>query len=422
MVLSPEINAGAVGVAAQRTFSIRYGDILIGVIFMGVMVKMAFEGRPRLWMPNPINAGILAYYGMAVYSTGLAFHGGLPSWDGRMALFVLIKMLQFYMVFWMITNAIDTREQIRKQLVAFFISSLVVSIYGIYAMQTENRVSAPFEQGGSEPNTMGGYLTVVMIFAVALIAYLKEFRIRLMLAVTIIFAFVPFLSTLSRASYLALFCGLLAMTMLLKRPIMALVVVVALVTSASIMPDNVRERVNYTFQEGSGVPISVMGRDMGFQLDKSTYERIYVWDKVRFNMRIWPWRGGGVEWERILDSQYARVIIETGLIGLAAFLFMQWRIFKTAREAQLWSSDPVVKALGLGSAAVLVALIVHSMGTISFLIIRIMEPFWMLVAITVVGRSIALEEHRQAYLAELEEEADAAAGEAAPGPAPQPVT
>jgi hypothetical protein len=40
-------------------------------------------------------------------------------------------------------------------------------------------------------------------------------------------------------------------------------------------------------------------------------------------------------------------------------------------------------------------LIVHSFGTISFLIVRIMEPYWFLMALVVVSRQIALLDHAQ---------------------------
>jgi hypothetical protein len=39
-----------------------------------------------------------------------------------------------------------------------------------------------------------------------------------------------------------------------------------------------------------------------------------------------------------------------------------------------------------------VALIVHSTGTISFLIVRIMEPFWFLMGLAVVARDRAIED------------------------------
>jgi hypothetical protein len=172
-------------------------------------------------------------------------------------------------------------------------------------------------------------------------------------------------------------------------------VLVVLSTSFMLMPKEVRERVNYTFQEGSGKAVQLGGVDLGVQVDTSTYERIHVWRKVWFNMRWAPWLGGGVSWGMVLDSQYARVIFETGIIGVIAFIMLQWRVIKTANQTYSWSSNWIDKGVALAVFAGTIGLIVHSFGTISFLIARIMEPYWYLVAVVAVRRYDLIE----AYLA-----------------------
>lgn len=411
MMLAPEINAGAIGVASQRTLSLRYDDILIIVIFLGVLLKSAFEGRARLWIANPINPGIFLYYGVCLFSTMIALRTNLPAWDSRTAFFVMLKMLEFYMVFWMVGNALDRRDQIRNQLIVFFLVMMVVAAYGAASVGVANRVSSPFDVGGTEPNTLGGYLALCMLIALAVAIRSPYLRVRIMLFTVIATAIIPFLYTLSRASYLALLAGTLAIGIMSRRFWIVGTVAVVLLASGSLMPKEVRQRVNYTFQESGGVSVLVAGRDVGLTVDKSTYERIYVWQKVRYNLRQWPWLGGGVEWDRVLDSQYARVIIETGLFGLVTFLFLQWRVIRTMWEAYRWSEDWLIQGLGLGMTASAIALIVHSFGTISFLIVRIMEPFWLLAALVVIGRAIAIQNHLARHYAELEAKAEEEAPE-----------
>ncbi len=395
MVLSPEIDAGPVGMG-RRALSLRYDDILILLVFLGVLARQAWEGKPLLWRPSPINLPIVLYYGIAVLASLKAWRLSLPYWDRQVAFLILVKMAEFYMVFFLVGNAIRDLRQVRWQLLVFLVAALCVSLYGLFTVGTESRVSAPFETGGSEPNTLGGYLVIVMMVAVALFTQAPDFKRRMMAFGVFLLAFWPFLHTLSRASYLALIVGLVALG--LKSRWFSIVVAtgVILASSSVLMPDEVKDRVNYTFQRGSGTPIAIAGRETGLQVDKSTYERIYVWEKVRFNLRVWPWLGGGVAWDNVLDSQYARVTIETGLIGLAAFLFMQWRIMRTASQAFRWSGDWVGRAAGLAGFAATVAMIVHSLGTISFLIVRIMEPYWFLIALGVVSRAVAVEDYLRA--------------------------
>lgn len=390
MLLSPEIFAGY-KYSGERPLSIRYDDILIPVIFIGVLVKNSFEGRKTLWHPSPANAGIVAYYSICIISTLLALRANLPAWDRRTAFFTMLKMLEFYMVFVLVGNAVRTREGIRKQLTLFFLTAIVISVYALFSMRRLDRVGAPFEgPGGTEPNTLGGYLTLVMCVAGGLFITAPTRKGRWMFICLALMAFFPFLFTLSRASYVALIAALFTLGVAGRKPVILVLVVIVLVASPIVMPKKVMDRVNYTFQRGDGMPVEVAGVQTGLQVDKSTHERLYVWRKVRFVLQKAPWFGGGVSWESVMDSQYARVILETGLFGLLAFVFLQFRLLKTAWQAYRWSDrDWLGRGLALGVIACTVGLIVHSLGTISFVIVRIMEPFWLLMALTAVTRTLA---------------------------------
>jgi len=182
-----------------------------------------------------------------------------------------------------------------------------------------------------------------------------------------------------------------------RRFIILAVLAALLASSTFVMPDKVLERVTHTFQKDSGELITVAGRETGLRVDKSTHERFLVWRKVRFILTLslpFALLGAGVSWESVLDSQYARVFLETGLLGAIAFAFLLYRLLRTAREAYRWTDDWVGRGVGIGVFAATLALMAHAIGTISFLIVRIMEPYWFLVAITVIVRSQALERHR----------------------------
>jgi len=204
MLLSPEIEAGEVGMG-NRVLNLRYNDGLIIVVFVGVLVKVAFEGRQSLWLPSPINPAIALYYGVCLLSTMYAYRTSVPLFDKQEAMFTLLKMAEFYMIFILVGNAIRNLKQVRLQLGVFFIVAVIVSLFALYTrfISGMDRVSAPLEKGGTEPNTLGGYLVMVMCVAGALYtqAPTKGWR-RTMLALALL-AFFPLLFTLSRASYIA---------------------------------------------------------------------------------------------------------------------------------------------------------------------------------------------------------------------------
>jgi len=401
MLLSPEIQAGTVDAEENRGVNLRYDDILIMIIFLGVVVKHAFEGRPLLWRRNPINPGIFTYYLICMISTLLALQLSRPWWDKEMAFFVMLKMLEYYLIFFMVGMSITSMKGIEQQLKVFFAVSLVVCVFGIFSIGTMPRVSAPFEAGGTEPNTLGGYLLIVICLCVAMLLHAPTVKWKWLFFAIASMAFVPFVWTLSRASYFSLIVALVAMGVASRRVSVVALVAVVLIAAPFTMPPEVITRVNDTFLP-SGVPISVPGVKEEVIIDKSAYERIYVWQKVKFGLKQYPFFGGGIEWGRVLDSQFARVIIETGLFGIAAFVFLLWRILKTTHEAFRWSRYWVAKGLSLGMLAATVGLIAHSFGTNSFLIVRIMEPFWFLVALCCVAREIAILDHRNRLRAHLE--------------------
>jgi hypothetical protein len=392
MLLSPEIDLGATG-TGDREINVRYDDILIIVIFFGALVKSAFEGRERLWRRTPVNAGIASYYLVCVISTLLALRANLAAWDRRDAFFVMLKMVEFYMVFFLVGNALRDMRDVRRHLAFFFIVAMIVCGYCVVTAGSVERVGTPFEAQGAEPNTLGGYLIIVMCAAGGLYTQSPSRRLSILFVLLMTGAFVPFLLTLSRASYIGLLVGILALGILARKASVILAVVTILVLSPVLMPPDVKDRVNYTFQRGGGEPVVIAGKSLGLQVDKSTHERLYVWEKVKYTLSVAPWFGGGVSWGKVLDSQYARVVMETGLLGLAAFLFLQYRLYQTAQEAFRWSRDWVGRGLAVGVLAGTIGLVTHSLGTISFLIIRIMEPYWFLMALTVVVRAVAVEEY-----------------------------
>ena len=419
MLLSPEIEAGNT-VSGERALTVRYDDVLILVIFLGVMVKLAFEGRLKLWQPSPINAGIVAYYSVCIFSTLLAYQRGLGAWDQRTAFFVMLKMIEFYLVFFLVGHAIRDLDSARKQMFLFFLVAMIVSTYGIYTSSTIDRVSAPLETGGTEPNTLGGYLTIVICVAFSLFIQAPTPRLRLVFAGIAAMAFFPLLFTLSRASYLAVFAGINLVGLASRRLWVFVLVAVLIVGSVVFAPQKVVERVQYTFQPDSGRTVGI--GDRAISIDKSTYERVEVWGKVGFILRlggVFTLFGGGVSWETVLDSQYARIILETGLVGLAAFLFLQWRLAKTARQAYRWTDDWFGRGIGIGMFATTFALIVHSAGTISFLIVRIMEPYWFLMALCVLIRNDAIAKHTARVMAQRS--ANRLNGQATQQPGPSPV-
>jgi O-antigen ligase len=86
--------------------------------------------------------------------------------------------------------------------------------------------------------------------------------------------------------------------------------------------------------------------------------------------------GHGVTGFGFMDAQYARVLVETGAIGLAAFVILIWTLLRSSNDAFRSLKVPEDRGVVLGFLAGTIGLLVHAIGSNTFIIVRIMEPFW----------------------------------------------
>jgi O-antigen ligase len=85
-----------------------------------------------------------------------------------------------------------------------------------------------------------------------------------------------------------------------------------------------------------------------------------------------------------MDAQYPRILVETGIVGLLAFAWLVHALFRVGLRTWRNAQDDLVRGLSVGFIAGLVGLLVHAIGANTFIIVRIMEPFWFLAGIIVV--------------------------------------
>jgi O-antigen ligase len=87
---------------------------------------------------------------------------------------------------------------------------------------------------------------------------------------------------------------------------------------------------------------------------------------------------------QFIDAQFPRVLVETGILGLTAFLYLIYSIFKLALQNLKEVKTMFSQGLVIGFISGFVGLVVHAIGANTFIIVRIMEPFWFFVGIVAV--------------------------------------
>jgi O-antigen ligase len=261
-------------------------------------------------------------------------------------------------------------NMIRKLLGLAFTVLVGITIYTFVQIpQTEvytaHRLTAPFE-GAPEPTTLGGYLTLLLAVVMAMAIYEPARRKRIVWMALCVLVMIPILFTLSRTTY-AMCAVMICLLGVVTRSYRLLIAALAImILSPWLMPQQVVDRVLMTID-----PSRLYG------IDPSSTERIMVWKKFVYGLRHSPLIGFGIP-QPIVDNQYVRTMLETGLAGLAAWGAIFWTCLAMGRRLHRGTQDPFHKALAAGYMVGTAALLVHALATITFYITRVMEPFWFL--------------------------------------------
>ena len=392
MLLSPEIMTGeTAGSSLGRGVTLRLEDFLLAIIGLSWFARNAVRKELGLFLKTPLNKAIL-FYGLAcILSTGLGIMTGRVGIKTG-SLYVL-KYLEYFIVFFMMVNHVRSTEQIKRFVFCLFLTCFIASIIGIFQIPGGGRVSAPFEGEIGEPNTFGGYLLFIGVVAAGLLAKTDNSKTKQILAVLILCIIPSFLFTKSRSSYLALIPALMVLGFMADRRIIIIgILLLSFIVSPLFLPEAVKNRIMYTFTQPEEKGQIKIG---DIRLDTSTSARLVSWKESLQDWPKHPLFGYGVSGYHFVDAQFPRVLVETGILGFIAFCYLLFSIFKVTLNNLKKLKTPFFQGLGIGFFAAFVGLIVHSLGANTFIIVRIMEPFWFFAGIIVVMPAMERQQAEQ---------------------------
>ena len=375
MLLSPEFSLGG-GLAERREAAIRVDDILLGVIGMAWLAKTAVYKEIGLVAKTSLNRPIAFYIASQLIPTLIGMLTGTVKTNA--GLIYVLKYVEYFLIYYMVVNNVEDRRHAWRLVGAAFLTAAIVAFFGLSQIPRGQRVSAPFEGDFGEPNTFGGYLVMMMAVATGLAFEAPSVRLRMIYTGLVTVMFLPFLYTLSRASYLAALPVLVVLYLLFprRRVIIGAVAAAGIVVAVVAPPEAVQKRVTYTFQGPGGRVVAGTAR-----LDPSTVERLESYEAAFEAWTESPLVGRGVTGFRFLDAQYPRLLAETGLFGFVAFAWLILALLRAVAKVYRDADTPLLRGLAGGFLAAIVGILVHGIGANSFIIIRIMEPFWLIAAI-----------------------------------------
>ena len=156
----------------------------------------------------------------------------------------------------MAINYLQDRKQIRNLVIALIVVFVIVCFASIAQIPQGERITAPFEGKGGEPNTLGGYLLLILSVVGGILLNTDKndsFKYKALLASMIFFAIIPILFSQSRGTWTAVLpCYLTFLIISKKKAFLGIVLVLTLIIGPFVIPKAIKERFEYTFQKQKG--------------------------------------------------------------------------------------------------------------------------------------------------------------------------
>jgi len=188
--------------------------------------------------------------------------------------------------------------------------------------------------------------------------------------------------SLSRGGYVAMLAGWLFLGLAKKR--WMLVALIAFIfTWTALVPNAVRERVTMTYEGG--------------ELDHSSETRITLWQDAMqvfdsnvilgsgFNTYAYMHRVGNYE---DTHNFFLKVLVETGIFGLALFLWLLAKTFRVGLAFSRHAKDPFYASLGLGLAGWLVVAFTANMFGDRWNYLQVCGYMWIIAGMVAHARKI----------------------------------
>jgi hypothetical protein len=369
--------------------TLRLDDFILAIIGFSWLAKMSINKELGLFLRTPLNRPIAYYIIVCLISTLLgAIFGRLQFKTG---FFFVLKYFEYMIVYFMVVNHIENKKQVRNYLWALLITCMIVSVIGLTQIPGGGRVTAPFEGAQGEPNTFGGYLILMVSVVIGLFLTTASFRSQLMYGFLIFLFAIPLFYTQSRSSYLGIIPALLTFAFISEKRnwVIAALLLIG-ISLPFIAPKAAKERIVYTFTQGRDrMDVVEVG---GIKLDTSLSARVKSWEWASKDWIKHPVVGFGVTGYRFVDAQYVRVITETGFLGFFVFIILIYAIFRQTYTIYKETTESFDRGLSMGFLAGFIGLLFHAIGANTFIIVRIMEPFWFMAAMVLMIPEIKDEE------------------------------
>jgi O-antigen ligase len=376
--LTSELEVRVAGIGISAT------EALVAVALLAYVLVLA-SGRDARARISPWSAPIGLFLLVGLLSTGWVTSASEAARE-------LLRWLELAAAFCLVVALVRDWREARPLIVVLLLSGAAQSTYG--AVQFFLQLGPPsFEIGRfarahgtfGQPNPYGGYLAMVLPIAFALVwtggPTVARWRWRIGAAAVGLACAVALAMSLSRGAWLGAAVGLIALLMAAGRRSLATVLIggfvltlVALLGAFELLPATLLDRVG-GLTRYFGV-FDVRGVDVT-AANWAIVERMAHWQAALAMFAAHPLVGVGIgQYAAVYEdyfltgwvdplghahNYYLNVLAEVGAVGLAIYLVMVISWIALALRLACTASDPLARALGLGTLGVVAASCTHNL-------------------------------------------------------------
>jgi O-antigen ligase len=350
--------------------------ILVVAVILGALMQGKHLPKTKLYL---IWFGFAVYLYLSMWLGSALGNAPAPLWITDLNFTTWKDYMLIPLVFVATGLVVEDRKAVRTVILitaisVFFIdrSCLLESMSRSWANFDENkRDGGPLGYGS---NQTAAYLAQFAMFFWGAGQFLKRKKIKLLCYGLVGMTVFATMYTFSRGAYLAILFSVFVLGVLKDRKLL-LIGAIFLVTWQAVVPTAVRQRVTMT-QNANG------------RLEDSANERVKLWQAAEESILSDPIFGTGfatyqftqhVDNLKDTHNWYVKVMVETGIIGLAIIIVLLEQMLALAYRLFKKAEDPLYRGLGLGLFLAICSCIIANFFGDRWTYLEITGPLWVLV-------------------------------------------
>jgi putative inorganic carbon (HCO3(-)) transporter len=373
-----------------RVHGFFWGEHLVYILALGVIIGALVRGKRQGLPKNPMNGFLCCWIALCYIALwrGSFFLGvDLPLSLSNVRFDNFLNYMLMPFLFFLVVTLVRDVKQMKILLLLMCFSLLIVnrSFYNTVGSRDLSHFSYDVryagELGYAGENGLGAFEAQMALFLLALYAFTKNRKVKLVLVGLLITCVYCILFVFSRGAYAATLVGMVFFGLFRERKLLLLALAL-LISWEVLLPTAVQQRITMTYSKEEG-------------LDNSSAERIELWQGALKMIARNPVFGSGFDSYEFLTATtqelhdthnyYLKVWVEMGTIGLMMFIWLLFKAFNLGYTLFRRAKDQFLKGLGLGFATLMVAAIVLNFFGDRWSYLQVDAYLWIIMAFVARG-------------------------------------